>query len=85
MARLLTLAGFAVEGFVLWAIPLHMTPLLSLLGLGTVGVMVAGLFGPSQVASRLINMVFGGRLPQTLLRHAHGSVHHCFGFGPPEA
>ena len=61
------LAGFAIEGFVLSAILLHMVPLLSVLGLGTAGVMVATLFGPAQVASRLINMVFGGRLPQTLL------------------
>ena len=61
------LAGFAIEGFVLSAILLHMVPLLAVLGLGTAGVMVAALFGPSQVASRLINMVFGGRLSQTLL------------------
>ena len=66
-ASLLMLAGFAIEGFVLSAILLHMVPLLSVLGLGTAGVMVATLFGPAQVASRLINMVFGGRLPQTLL------------------
>ena len=64
---LLMLAGFAIEGFVLSAILLHMVPLLSVLGLGTAGVMVSALFGPSQVASRLINMVFGGRLSQTLL------------------
>jgi hypothetical protein len=66
-AFLLMLAGFAIEGFVLSAILLHMVPLLSVLGLGTAGVMVSALFGPSQVASRLINMVFGGKLPQTLL------------------
>lgn len=64
---LLMLAGFAIEGFVLSAILLHMVPLLSVLGLGTAGVMVSALFGPSQVASRLINMVFGGRLAQTVL------------------
>jgi hypothetical protein len=64
---LLMLAGFAIEGFVLSAILLHMVPLLSALGLGTAGVMVSTLFGPAQVASRLINMVFGGRLAQTLL------------------
>lgn len=63
----LMLAGFAIEGFVLSAILLHMVPLLSVLGLGTAGVLVSTLFGPSQVASRLINMVFGGRLPQTFL------------------
>jgi len=61
------LAGFAIEGFVLSAIALHMVPLLSVLGLGTAGVMVSTLFGPAQVASRLINMIFGGRLPQTML------------------
>jgi MFS family permease len=44
-----------------------MVPLLSVLGLGTAGVIVSTFFGPSQVASRLINMIFGDRLPQTLL------------------
>lgn len=63
----LMLAGFAIEGFVLSAILLHMVPLLSVLGLGATGVMVSAFFGPSQVASRLINMIFGGKLPQTLL------------------
>lgn len=67
IAFLLMLAGFAVEGFVLSAILLHMVPLLSVLGLGTAGVIVSTLFGPSQVASRLVNMIFGGRLPQTML------------------
>ena len=66
-AFLLMLAGFAVKGFVLSAILLHMIPLLSVLGLGRRVIMVAALFGPSHVASRLISMVFGGRLPQTLL------------------
>lgn len=66
-AFLLVLAGFAMEGFVLSAILLHMVPLIAALGLGTAGVLVATLFGPSQVASRLVNMVFGGRLRQTLL------------------
>lgn len=66
-AFLLMLAGFAIEGFVLSSILLHMVPLLSALGLGTAGVMASTLFGPAQVASRLINMVFGERLPQTLL------------------
>jgi MFS family permease len=67
MVSLLMLAGFAIEGFVLSAILLHMVPLLAVLGLGTTGIMVSALFGPSQVASRLINMIFGGRLSQTLL------------------
>ena len=66
-AFLLMMGGFAAAGFVLSAVLLHMVPLLTALGLGTAGVLVATLFGPSQVASRLINMVFGGRLPQTVL------------------
>ena len=39
-----------------------MVPLMAALGLGTAGVLVATLFGPAQVASRFINMLFGGRL-----------------------
>lgn len=64
---LLMLAGFAVEGFILSAVLLHMVPLLTGLGLGAAGVAAATLFGPAQVASRLINMVFGGKLRQSAL------------------
>ena len=64
---ILMLAGFAVEGFVLSAILQHMVPLITALGLGAAGTLVSTLFGPSQVASRLVNMVFGERLPQTVL------------------
>ncbi|MFN7024743.1 MAG: arsenite efflux MFS transporter ArsK [Pseudorhizobium sp.] len=64
---LLMLAGFAVEGFVLASILVHMVPLLGALGVGASALMVSALFGPSQVASRLLNMVFGGRLSQTVL------------------
>lgn len=64
---LLMLAGFASEGFVLSAILIHMVPLTVALGLGSAGLFVSTLFGPSQVASRLINMLFGGRLAQTHL------------------
>lgn len=39
-----------------------MVPLLAGLGLGASAAIVGTLFGPSQVASRLINMVFGKRL-----------------------
>ena len=63
----LILAGFAITGFVLSAVLVHMVPLLTGLGLGTAGVLVSTFFGPSQVASRLVNMVFGGRLRQTWL------------------
>lgn len=64
---LLMLAGFALQGFALSAILVHMVPLTSALGMGTAGLFVASLFGPAQVTSRLINMVFGGRLSQTWL------------------
>ena len=64
---LLMLAGFAIEGFVLSAIWIYMVPLITALGLVATGLVVSVLFGPAQVASRLINMLFGGRLPQTYL------------------
>lgn len=64
---LLMLGGFAVEGFVLSSILVHMVPLTTALGLGSAGLVVTTLFGPSQVASRLINMLFGGRLAQSRL------------------
>jgi len=67
LAFLLMLAGFALEGFVLSAVLIHMVPLLGAVGLGAAAALVSTLFGPSQVASRLINMVFGGRLRQTVL------------------
>jgi len=41
----------------------HLVPLLSGLGLGGAAALVGTLFGPSQVSSRLINMVFGKNLP----------------------
>jgi len=67
MAFLLMLAGFAIEGFVLSALLMHMVPLMTALGLGAAGLFVSTLFGPAQVASRLVNMLFGGRLAQTHL------------------
>jgi MFS family permease len=64
---LLMLAGFAIEGFVLSAVLVHMVPTLAALGLGAAGVFVAGLFGPAQVASRLVNMLFGAGVRQIWL------------------
>lgn len=64
---ILVLAGFAMEGFVLSAVLVQMVPLLTLVGLGRASVLVASLFGPSQVASRLVNMLFGRGLSQTSL------------------
>ena len=63
----LMLAGFAIEGFMLSAILVQMVPLLTMVGLGGAAVIVASLFGPSQVASRLVNMLFGHGLSQTWL------------------
>jgi MFS family permease len=61
------LAALAIEGFVLASILVHMVPMVTALGLGTAGLVVSTLFGPSQVASRLLNMIFGERLSQTML------------------
>lgn len=63
----LMLFGFAIEGYALSAILVHMVPLTQALGMGAAGLVVASLFGPSQVASRLINLVFGRELPQRWL------------------
>lgn len=51
--------AFALLGFTLAAILAHMVPMLGSIGLGTAAVVIGSLFGPAQVASRLINMVFG--------------------------
>jgi len=64
---LLVVVGFSLAGFVSAAILFHVVPMLGMLGLGTGGVFVATLFGPAQVASRLINMVFGQDLPPPIL------------------
>ena len=64
---ILLLAGFALEGLTLSAILVHLVPLTQALGMGSMGLFVAGLFGPAQVASRFTNMLFGGRLSQTWL------------------
>ncbi|WP_435267682.1 arsenite efflux MFS transporter ArsK [Shinella sp. BE166] len=64
---LLMLLGFAIEGYALSAMLVHIVPLTQALGLGAAGLVVASLFGPAQVASRLINLVFGGDLSQVWL------------------
>lgn len=63
----LMLIGFAVEGYALSAVLVHMVPLTLALGLGGFGLYVAAMFGPAQVASRFINLLFGGGLSQTWL------------------
>lgn len=66
-AFILMVTGFALESFVNAALLVHMVPVLSGLGLGAMAVLVGTLFGPSQVLSRFINMVFGGSLSQLTL------------------
>ena len=55
----LMVAGFALQSLVSSAALVHMVPLLSALGLGATAAIVGALFGPSQVLSRLINMLLG--------------------------
>lgn len=59
---LLVAVGFSLLSFVNGAILVHMLPMLGALGLGAMAVLVSTLFGPAQVASRLINMIFGAGL-----------------------
>jgi MFS family permease len=60
---ILMVSGFSLQSLVSSAILVHMVPLLSGLGLGALAVVAGSLFGPSQVASRLMNMLFGRDLP----------------------
>lgn len=59
--------AFALQGFALSSMLVHMVPMLTELGLGAAAVMVSTIFGPSQVLSRLINMLFGQKLSATTL------------------
>lgn len=61
-AMLVVSAAFALLGFTLASILAHMVPMLGALGLGGAAVVIGSLFGPAQVLSRLINMIFGIRL-----------------------
>lgn len=62
VAMLVVSAAFALLGFTLASILAHMVPMLGALGLGGAAVVIGSLFGPAQVLSRLINMIFGTRL-----------------------
>lgn len=64
---ILVVLGFSLAGFVSAATLFHIVPMLGMLGLGGSGVLVATLFGPAQVASRLVNMAFGKGLPAPTL------------------
>jgi MFS family permease len=67
LALLLMMAGFAIEGFLLSGILLQIMPILSGLELGASALVITTIFGPAQVLSRLVNMVFGRGLPPTWL------------------
>jgi hypothetical protein len=54
--------AFAVQYLASASVLVHMVPLLAGLGLGATAALIGTLFGPFQVASRLINMLFGKRL-----------------------
>lgn len=58
----LMVAGFCLTGFVLSGLLALMVPLLDELGLGAAGPVVAALFGPAQVAVRVLEMLWGARL-----------------------
>lgn len=59
---LLMTSAFAIQYLASASLLIHMVPFLATLGLGATAAIVGTLFGPSQVASRLINMVFWKRL-----------------------
>jgi len=59
---MLMVVGFSLMSLTASAVLVHMVPLLSGLGLGASAALVGTAFGPSQVLSRLINMVFGRNL-----------------------
>lgn len=64
--RLMVLA-IALQSLLSAALLVHMLAVLGALGLGDAAVMVGMLFGPAQVASRFVNMVFGRNLSQSVL------------------
>jgi len=67
LALILLTTAFSLMGFVFSALLIHMVPMLMSLGLGAMAVAVGAAFGPSQVAARLINMVFGAALRPAIL------------------
>ncbi|MFZ5674455.1 MAG: arsenite efflux MFS transporter ArsK [Pseudomonadota bacterium] len=63
----LMILAFSLQSFVASAVLIHMVPMLSELGLTATAAIIATFFGPSQVASRLINMAFGRNLSPVIL------------------
>jgi hypothetical protein len=63
LAFVLMVTGFSLIAVSCSAVLVHMVPLLTGLGLGSSAALVGALFGPAQVASRVINMVAGRNFP----------------------
>jgi MFS family permease len=59
---MLLLVGLSFQSLIAAAILVHMVPVLGSLGLAGSAALIGAMFGPSQVASRLINMVGGKNL-----------------------
>ncbi|MCB8875837.1 arsenite efflux MFS transporter ArsK [Acidisoma silvae] len=66
--------AFSFQSFVGAAIQVHMLPMLKALALGPAAVFVSALFGPAQVASRIINIVFNKDMPQLTLATASAAM-----------
>lgn len=60
----LMMLAIGCQSTALTAVLVHMVPLTAALGMGAAGLWASTLFGPSQFASRLVNMMFGQRLRQ---------------------
>jgi len=59
---LFLLIGLSLQSLIAAAILVHMVPMLGSLGLAGSAAFIGAMFGPSQVASRLINMIGGKNL-----------------------
>jgi len=64
---MLMVTGFSLQSLVGSAVLVHMVPVLSGLGLGSAAALIGTMFGPAQVASRLVNMVAGRNLSPLIL------------------
>jgi len=73
----LMVTAFALQSLVGAAVLVHMVPLLSGLGLGASAAVVGTLFGPSQVLSRLTNMMYGRNLSPVMLALIAAALMPC--------